>query len=103
MDFLEDILVYPNEWSALCTVRRETLIGVLLLKSAVISFKVVLRAFFTSLESVRSPLTVTNLGLPFRGLFSTFPRSLQRFKNLEIVDLFMFKLSDISDTLCPLL
>lgn len=60
MDFIEDILVYPKEWN----VRRKSLIGVLLLKSAVISFKVVLREFFTSLESVRSPLTVTNMGFP---------------------------------------
>lgn len=77
IDFLEDLLVYPSEWSV--HVRQETLTGVLLLKSAVISFKVAIRAFFTSLESVRSPLTVTNLRLPFRGLFSTFSRSLQRF------------------------
>lgn len=64
MDFIEDLLVYPKEWNVLCTVRRKYLIGVLLLKSAVISFKVVLRDFFTSLESVHSPLIVTNMGFP---------------------------------------
>lgn len=34
MDFLEELLVHSIEWSVLCTVRQETLIDVLLLKSA---------------------------------------------------------------------
>lgn len=81
MNFLEDLLVYPKEWSVLCTVRRETLIHVcvLLLKLAEIYFKDVLREIFTCLESVRSPLSVTNLGFSFRVLFCTFSRFPQRF------------------------
>lgn len=34
MDFLEELLVHSIEWSVLCTVRQETLIDILLLKSA---------------------------------------------------------------------
>jgi hypothetical protein len=55
-------------------------------------FSVALRDIFTTIESVFSALLVTIFVLPVRGIFSVSPHILQRFKSLENVDLFIFKL-----------
>ena len=60
-------------------VRRETFTGVL-------------REALTIRFSTRSPLLETNFERPFRGLFSVSPRSRQRYRSLEIVDLLIFNI-----------
>ena len=99
--FLTDLRLYPRKWRRRCTVLVDTLTGVTVLNSLVISFKVDLFSL-TILERARSLRFFINSGLPGRDLLSTSPRSRQRFIILETVPSHKFKLFALSLARQPL-
>jgi hypothetical protein len=79
----------------------DTFTGVRLLHSLVISFNVALSEVLAIRFSTLSPLLEANFERPFRGLFSVSPRSCQRFRSLEIVDLLIFNIFATYDARQP--